>query len=74
MVVGLYLNIIKIPLHSAACFDGVLVIDDSLRVANGLASTFLPSMSVDHLKQKDFLLFPFFFPEEKISKYRVNFM
>ena len=38
---GLYssLNIIKIHLHSAACFDGVVVIDDYLRVANGLGST-----------------------------------
>ena len=74
---GLYLNIIKIRPHSAACFDGVVVIDDSLRVANGLGLTLLSSMSVDHLKQKiSFfsLFFPFFFPDEKISKYRVNFM
>ena len=73
---GLYLNIIKIRLHSAACFDGVVVIDDSLRVANGLGSTFLSSMSVDHLKQKIpfFLFFFLFFSDEKIFKYRVNFM
>ena len=71
---GLYLNIIKIRLHSAACFDGVVVIDDFLRVANGLGSTFLSSMSVEHLKQKISFFSLFFFPDEKISKYRVNFM
>ena len=61
---GLYLNIIKIRLHSAACFDGVVVIDESLRVANGLGSPFLSSMPVDHLKQKISLFslfFSFFF-------------
>ena len=72
---GLYLNIIKIRLHSAACFDGVVVIDDSLSVANGLGLTFLSSMSVDCLN-KTVPFFPFFFsfPGEEISKYRVNFM
>ena len=70
---GLYLNIIKIGLHSAACFYGVVVIDDSLRVASGLGLTFLSSMSVDHLKPK-ISFFSLFFPDEKISKYRVNFM
>ena len=58
---GLYLNIIKIRLHSAACFDGVVVIDDSLRVANGLGSPLLSSMPVDHLKQKISLFSLFFF-------------
>ena len=71
---GLYLNIIKIRLHSAACFDGVMVIDDSLRVANELGSTFLSSMSVDHLNRKISFFSFFFFPDEKIFKYRVNFM
>ena len=69
---GLYLNIIKIRLHSAACFDGVVVIDDSLRLANELSSTFLSSMSSIILSKK--FLFSLFFPDEKISKYRVNFM
>ena len=58
---GLYLNIIKIRLHSAAYFDGVVVIDDPLSVANGLGLTFLSSMSVDCLKQNS-SFFPFFFP------------